>query len=66
MGIGPVFRVSLQGAGSGVSGGLHCLGVYSNQNLLGTLPGGWGFLGLWIPFLWFPSSVGVGFLVWGS
>ena len=29
--------------GSGVCRSLHRLGVYPNQNSLGTLPGGWGF-----------------------
>ena len=49
MGIGLVFGVSLQGGLSAWVWALSrhsSLGVYSNQNLLGTLPGGWGFWGL--------------------
>ena len=48
--------------GSRVYRGLPRLGVYPNQNLLETLPGGWGFLGPWI----FPLSCGCGFSCGGG
>ena len=45
--------------GSGVCQRLHHLGVYANQNLLGTLPGD-GVFGT-LDFFWFPLSCGCGF-----
>ena len=46
--------------GFGGCRGLHHLGVYASQNLLGMLPGGWG---LWDSGFLFPCSMGVSFLV---